>query len=77
MAGKAIPKPSILDGFEYLGFKGGQKLWRSQDGRRYYTWDALHGEVEVFNKDGRHLGVVDPISGLGIKGAVRGRTIDV
>ncbi|MCX9117124.1 colicin E3/pyocin S6 family cytotoxin [Providencia rettgeri] len=41
----------------------------------YYTWDSLHGEVEIFNKNGRHLGVADPISGAIIKPAVRGRKI--
>jgi hypothetical protein len=39
------------------------------------TWDSLHGEVEVFNKRGRHLGVVDPISGEFLKPAVKGRKI--
>lgn len=46
---------------EDLGSKDGQKLWRSQDKERYYTWDALHGEIEVFNKRGKHLGVLDAI----------------
>jgi hypothetical protein len=42
-----------------------------------YTWDALHGEVEVFNARGKHLGVIDAKSGDWIKVAVPGRKIDV
>lgn len=72
-----IPKPSILDEFEYLGNRNGDKRWRSLDCKRYYTWDSLHGEIEVFNKRGKHLGVIDPLSGLTLKPAVKGRKIDV
>lgn len=62
---------------EALGFLDGAKRWRNSDGSRLYTWDALHGEVEVFNKRGRHLGALDPISGEFIKDPVPGRTIKV
>jgi hypothetical protein len=77
MSGKARPSPCFLDQMESLGLKGGQKLRRSQDRERYYTWDALHGEIEVFNKRGRHLGALDAVGGAMIKKAVRGRKIDV
>jgi hypothetical protein len=72
-----IPTPSILDDCELLGFVGGERRWRSKDGKRLYTWDALHGEVEVFNRRGRHLGAIDPRTGIGLKPAVPGRRIDV
>lgn len=42
----------------------------------FHTWDSLHGELEVFNKNGLHLGVVCPITGVVIKPAVRGRRIN-
>jgi hypothetical protein len=45
--------------------------------KRLYTWDYTHGEIEVFNKRGRHLGSLDATSGELIKGPVPGRTIDV
>lgn len=77
MAGKPRPTPCFLDEVDYLGFKSGQQLWRSQDQERYYTWDSLHGEIEVFNKRGKHLGALDAVTGHTIKQAVRGRTIDV
>lgn len=62
---------------EPLGAIGGERRWRSPDGKRLYTWDALHGEIEVFNTRGRHLGVLHALTGELIKEAVRGRTIDV
>ncbi len=74
---KPIPKPSILDDFEYLGFMRRERRWRSHGGRRPYTWHPLHGEVEVFNGRGDHLGSLDPVSGKVIKPAVKGRPIDV
>jgi Cytotoxic len=74
---KTIPKPSIFDNLEFVGFISGAKRWRSHGGRRLYTWDALHGEVEVFNGRGRHLGVLDVRTGHQIKPAIKGRSIDV
>jgi hypothetical protein len=38
--------------------------------------DELHGEFEVYNARGKHLGVVD-LEGKWIKEAVKGRKIDV
>jgi hypothetical protein len=55
----------------------GEQRWRSPDRERYYTWDALHQEVEVWNKRGRHLGALDPVTGVLIKPAREGRRIDV
>jgi hypothetical protein len=51
--------------------------WRSYDGQRLYEWDQLHGEVEVYDRRGRHRGVADARSGEVIKPAVHGRRIDV
>ena len=69
-------RSSFLDRCEYVGFVHGQQRWRSQDRKRIYTWDALHGEIEVFNRRGHHLGVLDP-QGQPIKDAVKGRRINV
>lgn len=49
---KPIPKPGFLDSCESLGYIYGERRWRSPDGRYLYTWDALHGELEVFDKRG-------------------------
>ena len=72
-----IPKPCFLDNCDSLGAYNGQKRWRSSDGERLYTWDSLHGEIEVFNKRGQHLGAIDPVHGVLIKDAIKGRKIDV
>lgn len=72
-----IPKPSFLDECEFLGVRDGKKRWRSHDHERLYTWDSLHGEIEVFNKRGKHLGVSDPHYGYLIKPSVKGRKINV
>ena len=69
------PNPCFLDRCECIGAPYGEKIWKSDDGKRYYTWDGLHGEIEVFNSRGKHLGVIEAITGAIIKGAVPGRTI--
>ncbi len=71
------PSPCFLDGMVSIGAFGGKKRWRSQDGKRLYEWDDLHGEIEGYNKRGKHIGVFHVITGALIKPAVRGRTIDV
>lgn len=77
MTRKPIPTPSILDRMEFFDVREGQKVWRSQARKRYYTWDSVHGEVEVYTKRGKHLGAIDPVTGKLIKLPVRGRTIDL
>lgn len=74
MAGKPRPSPCFLDDKESFA-RDGRKIWKSADGDRLYTWDSLHGEIEVFNKRGHHLGVLDAVSGELIKPAVRGRKL--
>ncbi len=36
----------------------------------------MHGEIEVYNRRGKHLGVLNP-AGVMISEAIPGRTIDV
>ena len=72
-----IPNPSYLDECESLGAYGGQKRWRSPDGKRLLEWDGRHGEIEAFNLRGEHLGALDPVTGILIKLARKGRCIDV
>ena len=71
------PRPSFLDGLIYVGFKNGNQIWKSPDGDRFHTWDSLHGEIEVFNKRGRHLGAAHAMTGAFLKPPVKGRSIDV
>lgn len=72
-----IPSPCFLDDCESLGAFNGEKRWRSPDGKRLYTWDSLHGEIEVYNARGRHLGAIDAVTGELLKPARNGRRIDV
>jgi len=55
-----IPQPSILDGYKRVG---GRKRWRNEDGTRLFEWDGRHGEVEVYNARGWHLGAMHPVTG--------------
>jgi hypothetical protein len=55
------------------GYSGRTKT----DGDRYYEWDFTHGDIEVYNSRGEHLGSMHAVSGEMIKPAVRGRTIDL
>jgi len=75
MGGKPRPRPSILDRCVSAGLEGERKVYKDEASNVFYTWDSLHGEVEVFDKAGRHLGAADPITGLMTKPAVRGRRI--
>lgn len=75
MGGIPIPKPSILDSLRVSGIESGRKVYKDDSENVYYTWDSLHGELEVFNKNGRHLGAACPQTGVLIKPAVKGRRI--
>jgi hypothetical protein len=43
--------------------------------RRLFEWDYTHGDIEVYNGRGVHLGSMDPVTGEMSKGPVPGRTI--
>jgi Cytotoxic len=74
---KPIPRPSLLDACEYLGYVYGARRWRDPANRLLYTWDTLHGEIEAFTFRGEHRGALDPITGDYIKPSVKGRRIRV
>lgn len=68
------PRPCFLDTLQKYKVIGDTQIYRAND--KFYSWDGLHGEIEVFNKRGYHIMVLDPF-GNKIKDAVRGRKIDV
>lgn len=76
MSGLPLPPDSFLRDLEVVQVQHNRRIWRGENGF-FYTWDSLHGEVEVFNERGRHLGACDAISGVYIKDPVKGRRIDV
>ncbi|MFI0193028.1 DNRLRE domain-containing protein [Streptomyces sp. NPDC017086] len=45
--------------------------------RRYYEWDYTHGDIEVYDSKGNHLGSADPEGGHIYKPKVKGRKIKV
>jgi hypothetical protein len=48
---------------------------RNSKGTQYYQWDYTHGDIEVYNNRGQHLGCIDARTGSWTKDAVKGRTI--
>lgn len=45
--------------------------------KKYYEWDYIHNDIEVYDRKGHHLGSMDPTMGEIYKPAVPGRTIKV
>ncbi|WP_328528974.1 colicin E3/pyocin S6 family cytotoxin [Nocardioides sp. NBC_00368] len=76
-----VPAPSTLPGFPgaqrakpmtpVQGGGGLRKRW-TWDGN-ILEWDSQHGEVEMYNKRGKHLGAYDPETGNQVKGPEAGR----
>jgi RHS repeat-associated protein len=59
-------------------FRGKTKTNGESGGkRRYYEKDRTHGDLEVYDSNGRHLGSADPNTGVMIKPPVPGRYIDL
>ncbi|WP_263269582.1 colicin E3/pyocin S6 family cytotoxin [Pseudomonas phytophila] len=58
--------------------QGGGKLrrrWKDSKGR-IFEWDSRHGTVEIYDKQGRHLGEFDPDTGRETKPAKAGRRVE-
>ncbi|TYR37429.1 endonuclease [Sphingobacterium phlebotomi] len=69
--------PKKLDGFpdaKRVPNKG-RARWKTSDGK-ILEWDKQHGDVEVYNKKGKHLGSARPNTGEMYKPPVPGRRID-
>lgn len=75
--GQTRPSPCFLDQQLTCGAPGGRKRWRSARGDRFFEWDELHGHIECYNKRGKHIAVLDAITGDMIGDAIPGRRIDV
>ena len=71
------PPPRRLPGFPgAIKVPGkGRARWKSPDGD-ILEWDSQHGDVEVYNKRGKHKGSANPDTGKMTKDPVPGRTID-
>jgi hypothetical protein len=77
MSGKPLPSPCYLDRFPVWKVVAERRIWQSQDGKRLFTWDSQHGEIEVFNSLGWHLGALDARTGRLVKPARKGRRLYV
>lgn len=51
----------------------GRKTSGEGKNRRYYEWDHTHNDIEVYDRNGKHLGSLDPRTGELYKGKVKGR----
>jgi hypothetical protein len=69
-------KGPFLNGLTILKAKSQRRRWSGPKGQ-IYEEDTQHGELEKYNKRGKHKGAVDPKTGEIIKGPVRGRTIEL
>lgn len=49
---------------EMQAYRGGTKTnGKRGKEREYYDWDHLHGDIEVFDRNGNHLGSMHPFTG--------------
>ncbi len=76
MSGKDILLPSQSPVWKALKpYRDNVK--RNEKGDRFYQWDYTHGDIEMYNARGEHLGCIDGKTGEQTKPAVKGRTIKI
>ncbi|MET9085077.1 colicin E3/pyocin S6 family cytotoxin [Streptomyces sp. NPDC004237] len=62
---------------EAAPYKGKTKSnGKSGSKKRYFEWDYTHGDIGVYDKNGKHLGSADPNGGHIYKPPVKGRKIN-
>ena len=64
----------IFNSFEKVKGKTYRTSGKGRD-RRYYDWDYTHNDIEVYDRNGNHLGSMDPTTGEMYKDAVAGRKL--
>jgi len=57
------------------GGGGARRRWKDGKGR-IYEWDSQHGAIEMYDKQGKHLGEFDPVTGEQTKPAKPGRKVE-
>lgn len=68
--------PDVLPTRKMSSVKGGgqkRSRWKDRKGR-IYEWDYENGRIELYDKQGKHLGEFDPQTGERTKDAEPGRT---
>ncbi len=48
-----------------------------QNNKKFYEWDYTHNDIEVYDKNGKHLESMDPKTDEMYKPAEKGRKIKV
>ena len=69
-------KGEFVDGLTRAKSKSQRRRWSGAKGQ-VYEEDTQHGELEKYNRRGKHKGSVDPATGEILKGPVKGRTIEM
>ncbi|MCM5511608.1 colicin E3/pyocin S6 family cytotoxin [Vibrio sp. SCSIO 43169] len=70
--------PDAVKAKKKTAVQGGGKLrerWKDRKGR-IYEWDSQHGKVEVYTKNGKHIGEFDHITGEQTKDADPSRKVE-
>lgn len=89
MRGNGLLLPHVVPPKWLKGFPGANRVtpktarpggglrarWRGPDGM-IYEWDYQHGAVEVYDRNGKHLGQYDPVTGQRTGRAVPRRTVE-
>ena len=70
------PTPGIWHQFPPFRSKTKTNGLRGKD-RRYFERDLTHGDIEVYDSNGRHLGSIDATTGKPTKPPVKGRRIEI
>jgi hypothetical protein len=52
-----------------------RKRWKDNDGQIYES-DSQHGTIEIYDRQGNHLGEFDPDTGLKVGEKVNGRKVE-
>lgn len=75
--GKFCESPSESSAWkDFSPFRNGIKSnGLSGKGKQYYQWDYTHGDIEVYDRNGIHLGSMEPNTGIMHKPPVPGRTL--
>ena len=72
----AFPDAIRIDGKTRVQGGGSiRRRWKDSKGR-IYEWDNQHGAVEMYDKQGKHLGEFDPDTGEQTKPAKPGRKVE-
>ena len=73
----AFPDAVIVKGKTLIqGSNQKRRRWQTPD-NKFYEWDYRHGTVEKYDKNGRHLGEFDHVTGNQTKKADPNRRIEI